>query len=1095
MAAFRFNLFRGIRPRASSLKLPEGEAQTASNTKLGSGDLEPWLDDTLDFPLVNEFTNRTIHRFDNNGAPVWLEWDTFVDVARGTVKGDVLERTYYTGDGKPKMTFDGIAVGGGRQPDDFRFLGIPAPEIALTAIAPPMPEDLDSSDRRTVPQFLTTKLFEIVFVNWTIHPGTGTPTEEWRMNAAWNQDITFDLQEGDGLKVLEVVDDDTVRLGSAVGDGAVASSAANDKSNDSYWQPMDNQGSTQEAEFVGWRLPDGLTAIINGHRLRVGDVIRVTRLDYPFGLSAPFSISQPFWEQSWITEQDVTIDAVTFKQTSNAIVAASEDATSDFPSLQGGFFYDIDRVASEVAIIDDRTYVYTFVSSLGEEGPPSPPSEVIQALDGDVIVLCGLEVPPTVNYDITCIRIYRTNATEAGADFQFVKEIPVDVTAVDSVEAIDLGEVLSTATWDPPVETMQGITSLPNGMMVAFDGKDVHFAEPYFPHAWPPEYKQSVDYEIVGLAAFGNTVAILTEGIPSIITGSHPRNANIRPLKMNQSCLSKESIASLRDRIIYASPDGLIEIGVNGIRNITEAYVTKREWAAFDPATMVSEIHDGKYFGFFDGPDNVAQPPDAVAATGTIFSNNSETNVIAGTETLILTLTGTAEWEVTAGGLFDAIRQDIIDGLNSDGVELGGWNNEVRDMMPVTDVARTNNTQVTITFTAQAGYNITLSEDITITVPASALPLSAIPLEAPETLSIAALEDFSTVAIGVTDNVGPADVPYAIVAVHDITDWNELAGIGSTFKFEAEFRDCVYSPALDRWLSIGNYTADAGLLADLPFFSTSGDNGSTWTYRADAFFNLTDKKPRSAIWCEQFGFFAAVGDNKSVQISNDGIAWVLAPSNFIIPGDAQFGNLVLADEGGSVDYIYGTIDNTNRILRSPELNSFPPTYTWGGFPITYDTATGSKLLATGNANLISVGNDDTDCQLALIAHGAISGSSVGTISTYNAQGFVYGAALWVLVSNDFRIITCASGDEGTIGNWSAPGSSEAANVTIVGLEYDEGDLITPGFGYIAFGVNTSSNKGVIYTSSDAATWTLRHTTVEDITVRGMGVKYIESDRT
>ena len=70
---------------------------------------------------------------------------------------------------------------------------------------------------------------------------------------------------------------------------------------------------------------------------------------------------------------------------------------------------------------------------------------------------------------------------------------------------------------------------------------------------------------------------------------------------------------------------------------------------------------------------------------------------------------------------FDAQRQAIINGLTSAQTEALGWNNEVRDKIPVTDVVRTDGTVVTITLTAEAGYNITANETITGTIPASAL--------------------------------------------------------------------------------------------------------------------------------------------------------------------------------------------------------------------------------------------------------------------------------------------------------------------------------------------------------------------------------------
>jgi len=117
------------------------------------------------------------------------------------------------------------------------------------------------------------------------------------------------------------------------------------------------------------------------------------------------------------------------------------------------------------------------------------------------------------------------------------------------------------------------------------------------------------------------------------------------------------------------------------------------------------------------------------AITGTAGDGATEVQIVAGGQTIIITLTNDT-W-VASGGAFDAIRQDIIDGLDSAQAEATGWNNEVRDNLATTTVVRTSDTVVTITLSAQAAYNITAPETITVTVPGSALvggnPLTATP--------------------------------------------------------------------------------------------------------------------------------------------------------------------------------------------------------------------------------------------------------------------------------------------------------------------------------------------------------------------------------
>jgi hypothetical protein len=109
--------------------------------------------------------------------------------------------------------------------------------------------------------------------------------------------------------------------------------------------------------------------------------------------------------------------------------------------------------------------------------------------------------------------------------------------------------------------------------------------------------------------------------------------------------------------------------------------------------------------------------------TGTSVPTQTEVEYVAGGETSILTLTGDT-W-VAAGSAFNAVRQAIINGFDSAQLELLGWNKEIRDKEVVTAVVRTSDTVVTITWTAAAAYDITATETITPTIPASALVLSS----------------------------------------------------------------------------------------------------------------------------------------------------------------------------------------------------------------------------------------------------------------------------------------------------------------------------------------------------------------------------------
>lgn len=123
--------------------------------------------------------------------------------------------------------------------------------------------------------------------------------------------------------------------------------------------------------------------------------------------------------------------------------------------------------------------------------------------------------------------------------------------------------------------------------------------------------------------------------------------------------------------------------------------------------------------GTTNDPKIVITYVEATAAlTGTITTAN-EDDIRAGGKTIILTLTDDT-W-VASGATFNAQRQNIINGIDSAQSEATGWDAVVKAGLAVTDVARTSDTVVTITLPAFASYNITVSETVTATIPATAL--------------------------------------------------------------------------------------------------------------------------------------------------------------------------------------------------------------------------------------------------------------------------------------------------------------------------------------------------------------------------------------
>ena len=117
------------------------------------------------------------------------------------------------------------------------------------------------------------------------------------------------------------------------------------------------------------------------------------------------------------------------------------------------------------------------------------------------------------------------------------------------------------------------------------------------------------------------------------------------------------------------------------------------------------------------------------AVTGTVVPSTTEAAVVAGAETIVITLTNDT-WDVTIGA-DNAKTTALINGIDSAQAEATGWDAVVKANMDFNDVTRSSDTVVTITLGAEPTYDITADETITVTVPATAVasgsPIAASP--------------------------------------------------------------------------------------------------------------------------------------------------------------------------------------------------------------------------------------------------------------------------------------------------------------------------------------------------------------------------------
>jgi hypothetical protein len=293
-----------------------------------------------------------------------------------------------------------------------------------------------------------------------------------------------------------------------------------------------------------------------------------------------------------------------------------EDGTGHGTYTSGGTWEE----KFDAADVRSRAYVMTYVSGIGEEGPPSGPSNIVSTGPGQQVDLSGLPTGPGGNYNITAKRLYRTVTGAGGTTYNFLVELALATTTyTDKKLDENLGELLPSEGWVAPPAAMKGIIAAANGIMAGFKGNELILSEPYQPHAYPVDYRKTTTHPIVAIAAFDTNIVAATEANPWVATGLHPASMAFRELAIGQGCASKRSMRSLGDfGVVYASPDGLVLISHGAAQIITEQLFSVDEWRQYNPSSMRGLVHDDRYYcfytkkegtqgGFYIDPKNIAR--------------------------------------------------------------------------------------------------------------------------------------------------------------------------------------------------------------------------------------------------------------------------------------------------------------------------------------------------------------------------------------------------------------------------------------------------------------------------------------------------------
>lgn len=255
-------------------------------------------------------------------------------------------------------------------------------------------------------------------------------------------------------------------------------------------------------------------------------------------------------------------------------------------------------------------------------GPASNPARTsdnktyIDVDAGKQAVISGIKKNPDTDEHCDRVYIYRSSTTSSGTgQWRYVLDfsttggaVPQGVTYdaasqsytfTDYFEEEDLGEIPENLDWSCP-SGLKGIISLRNGVLAGFKDNTVYLSVAYQGHAWPTEYAIPLDFQIVGLGGFGNTLVICTEANTFMVVVNDPAATILIPLQEAKACVSKASIVSMSNAVLYATRYGIISVTSNGAKLVTGSFITEKEWQYYKPETIVAAPYQDKYVFFFD---------------------------------------------------------------------------------------------------------------------------------------------------------------------------------------------------------------------------------------------------------------------------------------------------------------------------------------------------------------------------------------------------------------------------------------------------------------------------------------------------------------
>jgi len=335
---------------------------------------------------------------------------------------------------------------------------------------------------------------------------------------------------------------------------------------------------------------DGKTAVTS-YNAETGETTTVTEAGTPSGTPTDAKLV------CQIIMKDTTVSPN--KEFFNVTISSGSTTPTRSSAFPGGLemtLTDAGKVTFSWGIVENRAYVYTMVNDFGEESAPSPANAV--GVTYMQYVEVGTTVPTFTGYKPRAsTNIYRTFGTNPNY-FKVAATLKSGSTTVyedKTYKSSDVGTLLPSLEWEPPVTGMLGLTAMPNGVFAAYKDNKVYLSEPYRPHSW--QYIKSFPHPVVGICADAQSLVVTTKANAFMILGSVPANMASQKLPLPQAGISHKLMANLEGAVAYASNDGVVLVqGSQATMALSQKFYSRENWR-----NTISAIASDARFGYTDG--------------------------------------------------------------------------------------------------------------------------------------------------------------------------------------------------------------------------------------------------------------------------------------------------------------------------------------------------------------------------------------------------------------------------------------------------------------------------------------------------------------